>query len=169
VTNASSPTTQANSETAQDRDAAGVIAPPPLIYIGALGTGFLLDALLPSMSVPATVAWPLGSVLAISGVALARSFFRALHRADTSVSPYSPTTRLVTSGPYRVSRNPGYLGMALGYSGIAVLSGTLWAFLPLSLALIVIDRGVIAREERYLRRKFGEEYLRYKARTRRWL
>jgi protein-S-isoprenylcysteine O-methyltransferase Ste14 len=169
VTNASAPTTQASSETAQEPDAAGVIAPPPLIYIGALGSGFVLDALLPSTSVPAAVAWPLGSVLAITGVALARSFFRALHGADTSVSPYSSTTRLVTSGPYRLTRNPGYLGMALGYSGIAVLSGTLWAFLPLALALIVVDRGVIAREERYLERKFGEQYRLYKARTRRWL
>jgi protein-S-isoprenylcysteine O-methyltransferase Ste14 len=58
--------------------------------------------------------------------------------------------------------------MALGYSGIAVLSGALWAFLPLALALVVVDRGVIAREERYLERKFGEQYRRYKAQTRRW-
>jgi protein-S-isoprenylcysteine O-methyltransferase Ste14 len=68
-----------------------------------------------------------------------------------------------------LSRNPGYLGMALAYAGIAVLSGALWVLVPLVPILIVVDRGVIAREERYLEARFGEEYRRYKGGTRRWL
>ncbi len=65
--------------------------------------------------------------------------------------------------------NPGYLGMALVSAGIAVLADAPWALLPLLGAVLVIDRGVIAREERYLERRFGDEYLRYKAGTRRWI
>jgi protein-S-isoprenylcysteine O-methyltransferase Ste14 len=150
-------------------DAPDVIAPPPLIYLVGLGTGFILEALLPSASVPPAVTWPVGGVLAVAGLALARSFFRALHAANTPVSPYSPSTTLVTTGPYRLSRNPGYLGMALGYAGIAILSGALWALVPLVPTLVLIDRGVIRREERHLERRFGEQYLRYMARTRRWI
>lgn len=150
-------------------DTAGVIAPPPLIYIAGLAVGFGLEVLLPSASVPAAVRWPVGAVLALAGVGVAASFFGALSRARTPVDPYRPTTTLVTSGPYRLSRNPGYLALALTYAAIAVLSGALWPLVTLVPTLAVVDRGVIAREERYLERRFGEEYRRYKARTRRWI
>jgi protein-S-isoprenylcysteine O-methyltransferase Ste14 len=146
-----------------------VIAPPPLIYLAGLALGFALEALLPSASLPHVVAWPIGGVLIVAGLALARSFFTALRRARTPVAPYRPTTALVTTGPYRLSRNPGYLGMALAFAGIAVLTSSLWVLVTLIPTLIVVDRGVIAREQRYLERIFGEQYRRYRARTRRWL
>ncbi len=151
------------------RDDAGVIAPPPLIYLGGLATGFAVEALLPSASVPNAVSWGAGGALLATGALLARSFFRALRRADTTISPYASSTALVTTGPYRISRNPGYLGMALAYAGIALLSGALWLFATLVPTLILIDRGVIAREERYLTRRFGDAYADYKRGTRRWL
>jgi protein-S-isoprenylcysteine O-methyltransferase Ste14 len=151
------------------RDAPGIIAPPPLIYVAGLAIGFVLEALLPSPSTPDALAWALGSALLTGGVALAVSFVASFRRARTPVNPGAATTSIVTTGPYRLSRNPGYLGMAMAYAGIAVLSGALWAFAALLPTLILIDRGVIAREERYLERKFGDEYLRYKNRTRRWL
>lgn len=121
------------------KDIAGVIAPPPLIYISGLALGFGLAALLPAASLPDAVRWPVGGALALAGLALARSFFTTLQRAHTPVDPYRATTTLVTSGPYRFSRNPGYLGMALGYAGIAVLSGTPWPFASLVPTLILID------------------------------
>ena len=105
----------------------------------------------------------------LGGLVLAASFVRAFRRAGTPVNPGESATTLVTTGPYRLSRNPAYLGMALGYAGIAILSGALWALVPLVPTLLLIDRGVIRREERHLERKFGEEYLLYRARTRRWL
>lgn len=150
-------------------DAADVIAPPPLIYLGALGVGFGLELVLPSASVPSAVSWVAGAVLLTAGGILARSFFRALARARTTVSPYRPSTALVTNGPYRLSRNPGYLGMALAFAGIAIVSNAPWALAPLPVAIAVIDRGVIAREERYLEQKFGTAYTDYKRRVRRWV
>jgi protein-S-isoprenylcysteine O-methyltransferase Ste14 len=147
----------------------GVIAPPPLIYLAGLGAGFALQAALPSTFLAVWVSWPVGGVLLVAGAVLARSFLRAFHRASTPVSPYSSPTALVTSGPYRLSRNPGYLGMALLYAGIAIVTQTLWAFVPLIVVLITVDRGVIAREERYLEHRFGGEYRRYKRHTGRWL
>lgn len=151
------------------KDLPGVIAPPPLIYLAGLGIGFALEALLPSAALPNVVQWVVGGLLIVAGVALARSFVTAFRRARTPVAPYRPTTAIVTTGPYAFSRNPAYLGMALAYAGIAVAAEALWLLAVLVPTLIVIDRGVIAAEERYLERKFGEEYLRYKARTRRRL
>jgi protein-S-isoprenylcysteine O-methyltransferase Ste14 len=150
-------------------DIAGVIAPPPLIYAGALVAGLVLNALLPSPRIPAQVAWPVGVLLLAGGALLAGSFISAFVRAGTPVDVRRPTTSLVTTGPYRITRNPGYLGLALVYLGIATLARTPWAYLTLIPALAVMDRLVIAREERYLERRFGEDYLRYKAHTRRWL
>jgi protein-S-isoprenylcysteine O-methyltransferase Ste14 len=151
------------------RDTAGVIAPPPLVYLGGLAAGFALRSALPATPVPPAVRWPVGGALLATGGTLMGSFVRAFARAGTPVSPYTASTALVTSGPYRISRNPAYLGMALVYAGIAVSAEALWALAPLPAVLAVIDRGVIAREERYLDRRLGDEYRRYKQRKRRWL
>jgi protein-S-isoprenylcysteine O-methyltransferase Ste14 len=152
-----------------EKDRPGVIAPPPLIYLAALGLGFLLDALLPSGSVPDALRWTLGPALVLAGIALQASFVVAFVRAKTNVDPYKPTKTIVTTGPYRLTRNPGYLGFTLFVAGIAVLAEALWIFAALALAVLVMDRGVIAREERYLERKFGEQYLSYKRSARRWI
>lgn len=150
-------------------EAAGVIAPPPLVYLTALGAGFALQATCPAASLPGGVSWVAGAGLLVTGSLLARSFVQAFGRAETPVSPYRTSTALVTDGPYRLSRNPGYLGMALVFAGIAVLANAPWALVPLPAAIAIIDRGVIAREERYLERTFGSTYEQYKRRVRRWI
>jgi protein-S-isoprenylcysteine O-methyltransferase Ste14 len=155
--------------TQPERDTAGVVAPPPLIFLAGLAVGFALEALLPGTSVPGVLRWVLGGLALLGGVALQTSFIVAFGRRGTSVEPWKPTTAIVTTGPYRLTRNPAYLGMALIYIGIALLAEALWTLVPLPLVLAVIDRGVIAREERYLERKFGSEYLDYKRGVRRWL
>jgi protein-S-isoprenylcysteine O-methyltransferase Ste14 len=150
-------------------DTAGVIAPPPLIYLAGLAIGFGLEALLPGASLPGALRWIGGGVLVLAGAALLASFNSAFTRKGTAVEPWKPTTAIVTSGPYRLTRNPAYLGMALVYVGIALLAGAVWVLVPLPFVLVVIDRAVIAREERYLERRFGREYLDYKRGVRRWV
>ena len=150
------------------RDAPGVLAPPPLIYAGGLAVGFVLEALLPSASL-GTAAAVAGGVLAAAGGVLAGGFVRSFRRAGTPVDPGKATTAIVTTGPYRLTRNPAYVGMALAYVGIALLSSAVWPLVVLPFVLAIVDRGVIRREERYLEAKFGEEYLAYKAQVRRWL
>ena len=152
-----------------DSDTAGVIAPPPLIFVAGLVVGFGLEALLPGVDLPALIEWGLGGLLVVAGLGLLLSFNTSFSRKGTAVEPWKPTTAIVTTGPYRFTRNPAYLGMALTYVGIAVMSSAVWVLLPLPIVLAVIDRGVIAREERYLDRKFGEEYLGYKRGVRRWI
>ena len=150
-------------------DSAGVRVPPPLIFLGGLAVGFALEALLPGTSFPGVVQWVLGAALLVAGLALLASFNIAFNRRGTALEPWKPTTAIVSTGPYRVTRNPAYVGMALVYAGIAVMSEALWVLAPLPLVLLIIDRVVIAREERYLERKFGPEYLDYKGRVRRWI
>ena len=150
-------------------DTAGVKAPPPLVFVAGLVVGFVLEALLPGADLPALVQWGLGGLLVVVGLGLLMWFNTSFSRKGTAVEPWKPTTAIVTTGPYRFTRNPAYLGMAVTYIGIALLSSALWVLVPLPFVLVVIDRGVIAREERYLERKFGEEYLGYKRTARRWI
>ena len=157
------------SNNSDPSDTAGVKVPPPFIYLGGLAVGFGLDLLLPDASRPGLVRWGLGGVVFVAGLSLAGAFNTAFARKGTAVEPWKPTTAIVTDGPFRLTRNPAYLGMALMYVGIALLGDAIWALLPLPFVLGVIDRQVIAREERYLQRKFGREYLDYKATTRRWI
>jgi protein-S-isoprenylcysteine O-methyltransferase Ste14 len=154
---------------ANDQDNPGIKVPPPLIYLLPLLLKLLLDrrahvSLLPSR-VRRTIGWPLIG----GGVLLARWFRQTMRDADAPVRTDRPVPRLTTEGPFRYSRNPAYLALALIYAGIAVLRNSLWAILLLPLVVYVIQREVIGREERYLERTFGEEYLDYKARVRPWL
>lgn len=146
-----------------------MIAPPPLIYLSALGIGFGLDAVMGTGSLPSTVALPVGSAAIIAGAGLLGSFVQAFRRGRTPVDPYTPSQAIVTDGPYRLTRNPAYVGMALVYAGIAIVANAPWALVPLPAAIAVVDRGVIAREERYLKQKFGTPYEEYTRRVRRWI
>ena len=152
-----------------DQDKAGIVAPPPLIYLGSLVFGLLLSRRFPATFLPSRITRTLGWSLLSGGVLLLGWFEWALRHAGTPASPYKPVSHLVTEGPFHYTRNPGYLSMTMIYTGIASLANALWAILLLPVTLLVIQRGVIEREERYLERKFGEEYLRYKAQVRRWI
>ncbi len=90
-------------------------------------------------------------------------------RAGTSPDPSKPTTKIVIDGPFRFSRNPIYLSFTVIYVGITFSTNAVWPLLLLPLAILVVRRGVIDREERYLEEKFGQEYMQYRARVRRWV
>jgi protein-S-isoprenylcysteine O-methyltransferase Ste14 len=145
------------------------MVPPPLIYLAGFLVGVALELAFPIGALALAVAVICGVVgfgfwLALDGRAMLR--FR---RAGTGIAPTQPTTALVTSGPYRFTRNPMYLGMAFLYAAVALSVGVIWALALLPVVLLVVDRLVITREERFLQEKFGEEYLEYNRRVRRWL
>lgn len=110
-----------------------------------------------------------GALLFVAGAAVMLAAAGLFRRLGTNIPPSRPTTLIATTGPYRWTRNPMYLGMALVYAGLTIgLDGPI-AFVLLPLVLIAIQTQVIAREERYLEAKFGDDYRRYKAEVRRWL
>jgi protein-S-isoprenylcysteine O-methyltransferase Ste14 len=150
-------------------DTAGVIAPPPLIYAGFLLLGWLLHLLVPIRFLPQIWSRVIGAMLVGSSLLITGAALRTMFRAGTNPEPHRPTTALVTEGPFRYTRNPIYLSFTLLFAGIAALINSLTMLIPLPFALLVMQRGVIEREERYLDRKFGDEYRSYKARVRRWI
>ncbi len=150
-------------------ETSGVKFPPPLLYLAGFLAGVALEAAVP-VNRP-----PLAVTLAATAIALAAWWYFdgratvAFARAKTSMIPMKPSTTLVTEGPYQVTRNPMYLGMAFLYVAIAFAVGLVWPLAFLPLVLITVDRLVIAREEPYLLRRFGAPYADYTARVRRWL
>ena len=149
-------------------DRSGVQIPPPLIFIGAFIASRFLQSRMPFPLLPNKGRTRLGLVLIGVASTIATFAARTLRRAGTDISPMRPTT-LVVEGPYRFTRNPLYLAMTLFYAGLTVLANTFWGALLLPVVLVLVNRGVIEREERYLERKFGEQYMQYKERVRRWL
>jgi protein-S-isoprenylcysteine O-methyltransferase Ste14 len=150
-------------------DNPGVIAPPPLIYAGALAAGLLANRRYRMPFLPRGVARTLGWPLVACGLAVGFLGAREMRRAETNVDPYKPATSVVTGGPFRYTRNPLYLSMTLVYGGISALANALLPVLLLPVVLRLMRRGVIEREERYLERKFGDEYIEYKVGTPRWI
>jgi protein-S-isoprenylcysteine O-methyltransferase Ste14 len=150
-------------------DNPGVIAPPPVIYACALAAGLLANRRYHIPFLPRRIARTLGAPLVVGGLVVGLLGDREMHRAETNINPYKPATSVVTGGPFRFTRNPLYLSMVLIYLGIAVLTNALAPILLLPLVQRLMRRGVIEREERYLERKFGDEYVQYKLGTPRWI
>src|SRR5439155_17035512 len=156
---------------AVEPDSAGVRFPPPFVYLGALLLGLSAERFvtLHSFGIDWRLLVATGALLFVAGAAMMLAAAGLFRRLGTNVPPSQPTTLIATTGPYRWTRNPMYLGMALIYAGLAIgLDGPV-AFALLPLVLIAIQTQEIAREERYLEAKFGDDYGRYKAKVRRWL
>jgi protein-S-isoprenylcysteine O-methyltransferase Ste14 len=154
-----------------DTAVAGVIARPTRLFLAALLLGLVLDRLLPSSF--AVLSHPLHGLLGIAliliGLGLGVAGIRNFTRAATPVPTYKPTRALVTAGIHGRTRNPIYVGMFLIYGGIGIAARSSW-IVVLTLPLAIAMRyGVIAREEAYLERRFGDAYRAYRARVRRWL
>lgn len=157
------------SPSVDKRDTSGVVAPPPLIYLAALVIGVTLHYLIPTPFIPRGLAHGLGAAFILIALSVLFWGVRTMRYAGTSVSTRAPTKALVTAGPFRFSRNPLYMSLTLLYLGVAFATRSLWALVLLVVVLTVVQRGVIEREEQYLERKFGADYLRYKEHVRRWL
>ncbi len=156
-------------QTGQALDNAGVRVPPPILLIVAILAGYFLQqrwALeLTNWSGWYVAAWALIGV----GVLILVAGWVHFLRAETNIQPHKPSSHLIRSGLYRFSRNPIYVAGLLLQLGVALLMNNLWIVLLVPVSKIVFDRYVIAREESYLERAFGEVYVDYKRTVRRWL
>jgi protein-S-isoprenylcysteine O-methyltransferase Ste14 len=151
---------------------AGVIVRPPVLYLACLFLGLGLDRvlLLPhGLPAAALIRWTAGGGLIVVGLGVMAAGIRNFSRAGTPVPSNQPVRALVTTGIHGWSRNPIYVGMFFLYVGIGLAARSGWAVLLVLPLAIVIRYGVVAREEEYLERRFGDAYRDYKARVRRWL
>jgi protein-S-isoprenylcysteine O-methyltransferase Ste14 len=155
---------------ADKADSAQVMIRPPLAWGLAVIAGLALDWLVPLPFLPADLptGW-IGAMVFAFALALVAWAIVTMTRAGSNVPTNRPTTTIVESGPYRFTRNPIYLGMFLGLTGLAVAFDTLWLLMMLVPFALVIRYGVVAREEAYLERKFGDVYRGYRSRVPRWL
>jgi protein-S-isoprenylcysteine O-methyltransferase Ste14 len=150
-------------------DSPHVMTLPPFIFLAAILVGFVVDSFIPAPFVPEAYDFQTGLVLIILSLALTIWAARTFKEAGTNVDVRQPALKIVTTGPFAYSRNPMYLGMALITVGFAVWLNTLWILAALAVALVFLHSGVIMREEAYLEKKFGKQYLDYKTRVGRWL
>ncbi len=151
------------------KDAPNVIAVPPLIYLAFLAVGLLLGYLFPVPVLPNSIQYAVGFGMIIATGLVMPFVLLEFRKAETQFDPRKPTTAIITTGPYRFSRNPSYVSLTMLYLGIAVAADGVWVLAGLIPTLVVMHYGVILREEEYLEAKFSEEYLRYKNTVRRWL
>jgi protein-S-isoprenylcysteine O-methyltransferase Ste14 len=148
-------------------DNPGVIARPPLIYLGAFLIAVVCHWIWP-MRIVDGAPWA-GLALVGLGVATAVWGRRTMRAAGTNINPAQPAITIVTNGPFQFSRNPLYLSLTVVFLGLTLAVNTWWGVVMLVPLVVVMHRGVVAREERYLDAKFGETYRQYRSRVRRYL
>jgi protein-S-isoprenylcysteine O-methyltransferase Ste14 len=151
-------------------DHAGVPIHPPLFFLSALLLGALIDDRVRQLLIFQDNRWRwLGVVVAVIGIALVATGRATMVKHGTNVNPTQPATVIVKSGPFRFTRNPLYVGLTVLYVGLSLLLNTWWSLFLLVPVWIVMHAFVVRREEAYLERKFGDTYLNYRRRVRRYL
>lgn len=150
-------------------DNAGVRVPPPLIYVVLFGLGLLLHQIVPITFTPTMPARVAALICLGAGVLLAGWSNILFRRAHTSLVPIKPSTTLVVRGPYRLTRNPMYLGLLCVYIALALWFGLVWTLILVPLLVLAVQHLAIAKEERYLEQKFEDAYRQYRAHVRRWI
>ena len=145
------------------------VIPPPIIFGCALLIALVAGWLWPIPMLPAPARYWIGGIVIALSFILVAVVLREFATAKTSFSSHSPTLALITSGPFRYSRNPAYVSLSMLYFGIGIVVGSIWVLGLGIAAVLVTHHAVILREEAYLERKFGDRYRAYKAEVRRWI
>jgi protein-S-isoprenylcysteine O-methyltransferase Ste14 len=142
---------------------------PPFVYLGSIALGLVLHLIWPARLVPPSVSTPVGVIVTLLAVALFVAAVRTFRTAGTPIPGNQPTTTIVRTGPYRLSRNPIYLAFSLLQLGLSFWVNSLALLISLAPSVALMSLVVIPREEHYLEARFPSEYLPYKASVRRWL
>ena len=153
----------------QDNKVAAVKFPPPAIFASCIFLGAGFQYLRPvGLGIPESIEI-FGYLLVLFGITIAILVATSFRRAGTAIEPWKPPTSIVTTGFYGWSRNPIYAGFCLINIGIGIASNSIWIFVSFIPAAFLLYHVAIAKEEAYLAEKFGEEYLTYKNKVRRWV
>jgi protein-S-isoprenylcysteine O-methyltransferase Ste14 len=142
---------------------------PPIYALLALLAMYFLDRYLPLVRIFGKSWRAFAVFLTVAGGIVSLLAIGAFTSAGTPIRPFEPSTALVTSGIYRLTRNPMYLGLVLVLIGVALLWGSAGVWLPIPLFVVWVESQFIRPEEQFLTRIFGERYLAYRKQVRRWL
>lgn len=155
--------------TGERSEAPRPIAPPPVLALACALGGIGIDRLLALSPLPREYALPLGICALAAALAVFLTALREFRRFATTVHPYRRATSLLTTGPFRWSRNPLYVGLCFLQLGVGSVLSSPGIVTTVPVLVLVLTYGVIAREEEHLRLAFGEEYQRYRRSVRRWI
>ncbi|GAB4237526.1 MAG: isoprenylcysteine carboxylmethyltransferase family protein [Methyloligellaceae bacterium] len=145
---------------------------PPTLFLAGLALASVLELVYPlgpGLAQGSRRPIAIGLVICVAGFALCWQAVRRFADESTYIELDKPTTALVTVGPYRLSRNPIYVGLVLIYFGLAMALTSVWALILLPGLIWLLQKGVILPEEEFLEKKFGEKYRAYKRKVPRWL
>lgn len=156
-----------NSE--PDKKGAAVRVPPPLMVLGVLLLAYALNHLIPLRIAHSPALVFAGYTLVAISLLIIGTSSWSFRRFNTHIEPWKPTTRIITTGCFAVSRNPIYLALCVACVGIGMILHSWWMVFSVIPAALLLYHLVIAREEAYLEKKFGEAYVQYKRHVRRWL
>lgn len=152
-----------------DRPNISPMVHPPIVALMFIVMAYFLGRFIPLPFIPSMMWRNVGLLLTFIGFLLGIGAFIEFRRARTSLDPHGSAKQVVTSGIYRFTRNPIYLGFLLMVIGLPLNSGLIWGIIMAPLYMIVMTRLVIEREESYLEKKFKGQYTSYKSRVRRWI
>ena len=153
----------------QDRPNINPMVHPPIVVLMFIVIAYFLGRFVPLPFVAPPFLRSIGLLLSFLGFLLGVGALMAFRRARTTVDPHGSVRQMVTSGIYRFTRNPIYLGFLLIVIGLPLNSGLYWGIIVAPFYILLMNRLVIQHEEAYLERKFKGDYVNYKSRVRRWL
>jgi len=153
------------------KDSPGVYIPPPVIYVVVFIISMLVQGIIPldRSFFYSAIAANLSIVLIMCAFIFGVPAFVQFLRSKNTIVPIKPASSLETRGIYSITRNPMYVSLMLLYAGIGIVKGNWWTFILIPILLIVVQVFIIKKEESYLERAFGQEYIDYRKRVRRWI
>jgi len=154
-----------------EKDGAAVRIAPPLVYLGGVIVGVAVHAFVMPLPIGLSpgLRIAVGVAAAVLGLVLMGGAIGLFRRTGQDPKPWESTPEIISTGVYRITRNPMYVGMALLQIAVAVGLANWWIIILVPVVLAIVQATAVRHEEDYLERKFGDEFTRYKASVRRWL
>jgi protein-S-isoprenylcysteine O-methyltransferase Ste14 len=153
----------------KDRPSINKFVHPPILTLGFIILGLLLGKFLPIFPALAATLRMIGYPMALIGFLIGMAGFLEIRKANTTLDPHGTVTTVVTSGIYRITRNPIYLGFLMMVIGFPLAYVSFWGVILAPFFVLSMNQLVIEKEEAYLEKKFGEMYISFKSRVKRWL
>ena len=153
----------------QDHPNISPMVHPPVVALMFIVIAYFFGRFTPLPFVAPLILQYVGLIMTFVGFLLGIGAFIEFRKARTTLDPHGSAKQLVTSGIYRFTRNPIYLGFLLMVIGLPLNSGLYWGIVVAPFYILLMNRLVIEREEAYLEKKFGKIYTSYKSQVRRWL
>jgi protein-S-isoprenylcysteine O-methyltransferase Ste14 len=154
-----------------NNDSPRVYIPPPLFYVATFFAAVFFQKLLPLNKAffLTTTSKTIGAITILIGLSFNFPALIQFFKTKNTIVTIKPANSLQTTGIYSISRNPMYISLILIYAGLSFILGNWWNFILLPFLFLIVQEHVVKREEKYLERRFGQQYVDYRSKVRRWI